>query len=86
MSFKILLHRNVAKFLRQFTDQEKINLIERLKQLEYFPQVKLDIVKIAGEKDTFRLRMGKYRALFKVYNKERIIVVVKTDLRSRIYR
>ncbi|MGP3667633.1 MAG: hypothetical protein ACKD6N_03420 [Candidatus Bathyarchaeota archaeon] len=42
-------------------------MVEKLKQLENFPVVKLDIVKIAGEANTFRLRVGKYRALLKVY-------------------
>jgi len=30
--------------------------------------------------------VGEYRALFKVYEKERIIVVAKIDVRKRIYR
>jgi len=37
--------------------------------------VKLDIVKIAGEPDTFRLRIGDYRALFKIYEREKTIVM-----------
>ncbi|MBS7625216.1 hypothetical protein KEJ29_06550 [Candidatus Bathyarchaeota archaeon] len=39
------------------------------------------MVKIAGEKGTFRLQAGDYRALFKVYEQEKIIVVAKIDLR-----
>jgi hypothetical protein len=32
-------------------------MVDKLKQLEDFPAVRLDIVKIAGEADTFRLRV-----------------------------
>ncbi|MEM3527068.1 MAG: hypothetical protein QXI59_01920 [Candidatus Bathyarchaeia archaeon] len=60
-------------------------MIDNLKQLEDFPMVKLDIVKIAGEVNTFRLRVGSCRALLKVYEQERIMVVVKIDFRERTY-
>ncbi|MEM2106340.1 MAG: hypothetical protein QXV46_00840 [Candidatus Bathyarchaeia archaeon] len=60
-------------------------MIDNLKQLEDFPMVKLDIVKIAGEVNTFRLRVGNYRALLKVYEQKRIMVVVKIDSRERTY-
>jgi len=39
--------------------------------MEDFPAIKLNVVKIAGETNTFRLRVGKYRALFKVYEQEK---------------
>ncbi len=54
--------------------------------MENFPNVRIDILKIAGEEDTFRLRIGKLRALFKVYREEKVVVVIKVDLRRRIYR
>jgi len=86
MRFKILLHRRAYEFLRDLKSDERQRIIDELKQLEYFPAVRLDIVKIAGEADTFRLRVGKYRALFKVYEQEGVIVVIKIDIRSRIYK
>lgn len=61
-------------------------MTDSLRELENFPNVKLDIIKIAGEENTFRLRLGKLRALFKVYNEEKVIVVIKLDFRRRIYR
>jgi len=30
--------------------------------------------------------VGNYRALFKVYEQERVIVIVKIDVRSRVYK
>ena len=86
MKFKVLLHRKVKSFLVALDASIRKRIIERLRELEDFPSTKLDIVKIAGEEDTFRLRIGKYRALFKVYEKESIIVVVNLDLRKRVYR
>jgi len=86
MRFRILLHKRACEFLKGLKSDERQRIIDKLKQLEDFPVVRLDIVKITGEADTFRLRVGNYRALFKVYEQERIIVVIKIDVRSRIYK
>ncbi|MGB9854790.1 MAG: type II toxin-antitoxin system RelE family toxin [Candidatus Bathyarchaeales archaeon] len=86
MKFRVLLHKKAGEFLNRLNVEDKQHVVDKLKQLEDFPTVRLDIVKIAGEANTFRLRIGKYRALFKVYEQEKIIVVAKIDIRKRIYR
>jgi len=86
MKFKVLLHRKIDEFLRGLGSEDRQRIVDKLKELEDFPTVRLDIVKIAGEVNTFRLRVGNYRALFKVYEREKAIVVVKIDLRKRVYR
>jgi mRNA interferase RelE/StbE len=86
MKFKILLHRKAESSLVRLDASIRKHIVEGLRQLEDFPSTKLDIVKIAGEENTFRLRVGKYRALFKIYEKEGVIVIVNLDLRKRAYR
>ena len=79
--FRIFLHKKASNFLEKLPKKDKERIIEKLKQL-----IRLDIVKIAGEPDTFRLRIGDYRALFKIYEREKTIVIVKIDIRGRVYR
>jgi mRNA-degrading endonuclease RelE of RelBE toxin-antitoxin system len=86
MRFRILLHRRAYDFLKDLRAEDRQRIIDKLRQLEDFPSVRLDVVKAAGEADTFRLRVGSYRALFKVYEQERVIVIVKIDVRSRVYK
>jgi mRNA interferase RelE/StbE len=86
MRFRILLHRRAYDFLKDLRPEDRQRIIDKLRQLEDFPSVRLDVVKVAGEADTFRLRVGNYRALFKVYEQERVIVIVKIDVRSRVYK
>jgi mRNA interferase RelE/StbE len=69
MRFRILLHRRAYDFLKGLRPEDGQRLIDKLRQLEDFPSVRLDVVKVAGEADTFRLRVGNYRALFKVYRR-----------------
>ncbi|AEH44585.1 plasmid stabilization system [Thermodesulfatator indicus DSM 15286] len=47
---------------------------------------RIDIKPVAGEEDIYRVRVGKYRMLIKVYKKERIILVVKIGPRGDIYK
>ena len=86
MKFRVLVHKRADKFLGELKSEERKRIVDKLKQLEDFPAARLDIVKIAGEENTFRLRIGNYRALFKVYGQEKIIVIIKLDIRKRIYR
>jgi len=71
MKFRVLLHRKANEFLRVLGFEDRQRIVGKLKELEDFPTVRLDIVKIAGEANTFRLRVGNYRALFKVYEQEK---------------
>ena len=86
MKFRVLIHKRVYDFLKSLEIEDRQRIIDKLKLLEDFPAVRLDIVKIAGEADTFRLLVGNYRALFKVSEQEKIVVVVKIDIRKRIYQ
>ncbi|MEM2912479.1 MAG: type II toxin-antitoxin system RelE/ParE family toxin [Candidatus Bathyarchaeia archaeon] len=71
MKFKVLLHKKADEFLKRISLEDKQRIVDKLRQLEDFPAIKLNMVKIAGEANTFRLRVGKYRALFKVYEQEK---------------
>ena len=47
---------------------------------------KIDIKPVEGEKDIYRLRVGKYRMLIKVYKEKKIILVVKIGPRGDVYK
>ncbi len=86
MTFKVFLHRKAAKFLEGLSARDRERVKEGLGNLRDFPQAfGLDLVKISGERDVYRIRFGKLRVLFKVYEREKTIVVVKIDHRKRVY-
>ncbi len=86
MKYKVFLNKGAKKSLAGMEIGHRSLMSERLKGLENFPDAHLDTVKIAGEDNTFRLRSGDYRALFRVYERERLVVVTKIDHRSRVYK
>ena len=61
MKFRVLVHKRADKFLGELKSEERKRIVDKLKQLEDFP-AGLNVVKIAGEENTFRLRTGNYRA------------------------
>jgi len=75
------LHKKAQKNLEKFPDHERIR--DQLLKLEDFPQFG-DLVRI--DDAIYRMRIGNYRVLFKVYEEEKIIVVVKIDVRGKVYK
>ena len=62
--------------------QKKIDKILNL----LMTKEKIDIKPVEGEKDIYRLRVGKYRVLIKVYKEKKIILVVKIGPRGDVYK
>ena len=60
--------------------QKKIDRILNL----LMTKEKIDIKPVEGEKDIYRLRVGKYRVLIKVYKEKKIILVVKIGPRGDV--
>lgn len=43
-------------------------------------------IKIKNKENTFRVRTGDYRVLYKIYSSERIVVIIKISHRKKAYR
>jgi len=85
--FSIEFSNKAKKFLKNLDHhiiKRIVKGIERLKQ-EPIPS---DAKFIGREKEEkiFRYRIGDYRVLYKVKNKEKIVLVAKIDKRPRVYK
>ena len=77
-----------SKFLEKLDRHLRERIENRLKNLANKP-VPSDTKFIVRDKDgdaIFRYRIGDYRALYKVKEKEKIVLVTKIDKRPRIYK
>ena len=83
--FQIYLLKEAEKELSRLPTKTQNKIREQIKTLANFPRVR-NCVKIIGHEDTFRLRVGDYRALFKVYGDKNVIVVTGIGHRGRIYK
>lgn len=73
--YKILLEKRVIKQLRRLNDDIKLRILDvlRIFRDEGF-SAKLDLKKLRGYKNHYRLRVGKYRVLFELQSDRTIVV------------
>ena len=89
ISYKIKYHKKAYKFIKE-------NKLYGLKFIKAFSDIshdlnnvcKYDIKKLHNPtyNDIFRLRIGKYRAIFRVIKDEILILVFDIDSRGDIYK
>jgi mRNA interferase RelE/StbE len=80
------ISQKAEKFLEKLDAELRQRIEERLRNLQNEP-VPADakfIGRDLGDK-IFRCRIGGYRALYKLKDKEKIVLVAKIDKRPRIY-
>lgn len=87
ISYKIKFDKKAIKFMKE-------NRIVGLKFYEAFTEISkdtkmislYDVKNLKGIKNIKRLRIGSYRALFKIVNDELIILVINIGSRGDIYK
>lgn len=82
---EIRLDNQPEKFLKNCEKTLFERIISKLKELKENP-VPHDSKRIIGyELPTFRIRIGKYRALYRINYETKTIIVVKIDHRETVY-
>ncbi len=85
--YKVELSKKVDKFLRKQPLKIKMAITKKLLQLAENPDSStLDIKKLAGAENTYRLRIGKIRALYRRYEDEILLLVFDIGFRGDIYK
>ena len=64
MVFKVLIEKKARRQIEKLTEDVKARIIEALKELEKGFSARLDIKKLKGTKNHYRIRVGDYRILF----------------------
>jgi mRNA interferase RelE/StbE len=84
--YSLDISTKAKRFLRKLDKHLSSRIIERLENLKENP-VPSDAVFIGrdGIDKVFRYRIGDYRALYKLKDSEKIILVTKIDKRPRVY-
>ena len=85
--YSVELSQKASKFLDKLDKYLSERIKERLKILSENP-VPSDAKFINREDNdkVFRLRIGDYRALYKLKEKQNVILVAKVDKRPRVYQ
>ncbi len=84
--FSLFISPEVSKKISKLNRNEQKRLLIKIIELENYPNVHLDIRKLASIQNAFRLRVGKYRILFSVHWKTSEILVYEVNTRGRAYK
>jgi mRNA-degrading endonuclease RelE of RelBE toxin-antitoxin system len=85
--FRLVFHRKAEKSLDGLDEKTKRRLLEDIRCLVSFTEreSRLDIVKMKGRKDFYRMRTGKLRTMFVVDKPSGTVIVLKIEQRERAY-
>jgi mRNA-degrading endonuclease RelE of RelBE toxin-antitoxin system len=86
MVFKLQFSRTAQKALDKLPSNALIKIFAHLEELQrdpYRPRPLADIVPVAGSKTVYRLRIGKLRVEYEIFNSENIINISKIFPKKR---
>ena len=86
--YEIKFHKQVVKLIESRTKQEKRLIFEKFEALKhnpYPPHPSVDLKKMQGT-TTFRLRVGKYRFIYEVFEDKLLVYIEKGGSRGDIYK
>ncbi len=82
--YKVILNKKSEKFLDKIKNNDILKfLVGSLKNLGHNPYTGK---KLKGYNSLYRIRVGKFRVVYKIDEKEKIIYIVLIDKRSRVYK
>ena len=86
MEYQIKIHKRVDKFL-EFHSHLVSPFFSKMEILKYNPfDPSVDVKKLQNEESKYRLRVGKYRFLFEIVEKQILIDVYDADSRGGVYK
>lgn len=81
--YKIILKKPAKRFIKKLDNSEKLRILKKLKELKTNPRLGTPLTtNLAG---LWKLRIGKYRALYQIKELELIIYVLAIGHRKNIY-
>jgi len=87
MNFKLIPLKAFKKFIKERTQKERKIIDDKLMILANDPKSELlDIKSLKGYENRFRLRVGKYRIIYEIYDDELIIILADGGSRGGIYK
>ncbi|MCE5317347.1 MAG: type II toxin-antitoxin system RelE/ParE family toxin [Parachlamydia sp.] len=82
--YNVRLEVDLAKICKKFPLKDKEAIFEAIKSLEINPRPN-GVIKLAG-RDGYRMRVGDYRIIYHIKDRELLVLVVDIDGRADIYK
>ena len=87
VKWEIRYEKPAQKYLDTLEEKERERIRDEVGKLEDGPYNRRDLdIKPLQGRDNWRLRVGKWRVIFKIHNKEILISVIKIGSRGDVYK
>ena len=84
MRYRVILPKSVQKELDRLPDDTVRRILTRLAELEVQPRP-ADVKKLKG-RNAWRIRVGDYRVIYEIHDRELQILLVTVGHRREVYR
>jgi mRNA interferase RelE/StbE len=84
MRYHVILSKSVQKELDRLPDDTATRVLARLSQLESNPRP-ADVKKLKG-REAWRIRVGDYRVIYEIHDRQLEVVVITVAHRREAYR
>ena len=85
MSYLVLYDGQPRKFLQKLEKDTARRIIEKLDTILSIQPIPRDAKPIVGEHGVFRLRIGDFRALYRIDYQQDTAIIFKIEKRSKVY-
>jgi mRNA interferase RelE/StbE len=84
MMYRVEILRSAAKELQRIHPDDRVRIIDALQNLANDPRPN-DCKKITN-RPAWRIRIGAYRVIYEIHDRELLVLVIAAGKRSEIYR
>ena len=85
MSYAVTLLRDAQKALDKMDGELRSRTIRALRLLEDDPRHP-GVVKMSGPEDLYRVRVGDWRIVYAIHDRELVVLVIRIGHRREVYR
>jgi mRNA interferase RelE/StbE len=85
MTYRIEFVKRATKQFKDLPTHEQQRLSPKINALSTEPRP-IGVVKLSGEEDLYRIRVGDYRIIYAIQDDQLLVLVVKLGHRREIYR
>jgi mRNA interferase RelE/StbE len=85
MIYRIEFTKQASKQLKALSPQEQQRIKPKIDALVSIPRPD-GVVKLSGEDDLYRIRVGNYRIIYSIHDNQLLILVLKIGHRRDVYQ
>ena len=84
MSYRVIIPKPVQKQLNKISQQIRLRLLAEIRLLSNNPRPD-GVKKLKGYENTYRIRVGNYRVIYEIEDREMIVLVLSSIHRKDAY-